>query len=1149
MMTRTRLSVVIPLISGLFLSGCLFGNSPDKLNKQIESGKPAEALSTLEEQLAKYPEDPAFNLLAIKARLALCQQRNCTTEISGSLPPLLVGLPKLAAHVTGPIDLAKDVSPLTLGGVFDKAMDQYQALKPQPDAVLAVYQSAPASVQPRLASGLFAPSLALARTGDNANAGQLLVSLGKAENLPTTYTYAAQMLAGMLTDLPDTRDANLIALRSTSKPPLPASAAALLPWAMLAESQDTDSASPTTPAALLGILPKRIAALQLPDLLDADAMGAMARELVAASNNPKAQAQWQPGWTGKPQGLQLALQRTALGLDPNQPQLWATYLPALVSATLAQAPVSGTQPEPDTTMATALPTAHLASSTAPRIGAQVLHAVGRLVNYPPVATPLVTFLSHMELSKQQQIELEKLSQSLLIKAADQSDVTSTLALAQTLPGVAQNNRQSVVPLLVRYIRTNLKEGDFDSATKTASFLTDTLKMDVEFAPLVLEEFTDDLKRRKVNEQLNADTPAMLLQPSSTVALDLGPIFGFMQDYFAKDPKVITAQLTTLVADATGTYGQANAMYRLGDAFPEETLPTDKRQEWLAASLEQALLADKNLSGLQLAENSANLSNVHPGMNLAPLLEASLKRTPTLEEQRTLWQNASPQVREVFRAIRPEFTLLMQGVDALANNQLNSAAQAFANITDPLWRTEAKPYIEQFNDRLITLSGVYVPVSAAPALKTAAIILAPAGLGGGKLNMVSVTFISRVGTLAETESTNLRTNDAAVHRFSLPITYNFDTRSLPVTAQAVAQTAQGGTFGPTFGAIRGIRLLGDDTPTLAVTLADGTTTPFVRTLIDTSQPLRPDGTYLLQSRLGTAVSATQGILPPGSMVTFTTGDDLQAPPADADTRATVVYPLSGSVRHPASAQPIPFTGFYEPDLFTATFTFSYPLPLSAQPARASVRCQALAGPITCGAHNLNSARQAYAALVTGLQTRESLNATSATRNSLNTISSARMLAAAIPVVPEAPTVSSTAGLVTSSTTPPSLTVITASATIVTSTSPSPAKVSVPSPAAPASGLLPAPKLSDKDSAADEDEETDAPTTTKATATTSSSEPEPGAFINHSGGHSNPVSTTSVSSTGSDEPEPGAFINHSGGHSNPPPTPLATSGTTTVSPTRP
>lgn len=1118
----------------VLLSGCLFGNSPEKLNKKIESGDAAKALTVIEDKLASSPEDPALNLLAIKARLALCQQRNCMAETPSATPPLLAGLAKLAANAEGPVKLSEKTPPLTLRQVFTDAMRQAQTLQPQPATALTLYNAVPPAYQPAVAFGLFQPALGHARKAEVIPTATALTLLGKAESLPPTYTYAAGALSGMFTGQKDQRDTNLIALRSAPQP-WPSTAAALLPWAILHQQVSVSNSLPTD---ILAALPKHIEDLKIPALLTSATTAAMADELLASAANPALRQRWAKGWSGTPEDLQLAIQRAALTLDPNRADVWSTYLPALVSATLLQSP-SATQPA---IASQPLPASRITSASAAPIAAQVIAAAGKLGNYPAVATPLAMFASQVPLTKQQQMDLEKLSQSLLIKAAERGDVTSTVALARTLPGVAQNNRQSVVPLLVGFIRSNLRQGNFEAATNTANLLTQTLQMDVEFEPLIIEEFEADLRTRKIAEQLKADTPDALLLPAEDATLDLGPLFSFMQVHFATQPKVISSQLTTLIAESTGTYGQPTAMYRLGTYFPAETLPPEKQSEWLGASLEQALLADTTLSGPQLAALAAKLAPMHPELNLAPVLETAIRRTPDLEEQRTLWQQATPQVKDILRAIRPEFTLLMQGIDSMAASRLNAAAQAFSGLTDPTWRTEASPFIEQFNERLLTLSGIYVPVSGAPSLKTAALVIEPHGLSGGKLNMVSITFISRAGTMTEAETSTLRTNAMAVKRFVLPVSYNFDTRTLPVTPQAVAQAPQGGTFNATFGAVRNIEVQDGqssdgttDTTLLTVTLADGSKTPFVRTLLDTSQPLRPDGIYLLQNRVGTPASATMAILPPGSMLTLVTDAAVMPKPADADATSAYVVPLSGSLRHPASTQPISFTGYYEPDFLTATFTFNYPLPKSAQPARAAVRCQALAGPLTCGTHNLNAARQAYAALTTGLQTRESLATSAAMRSGTNSVAGSRLLLNAVPVIPVAVVATPT---IVSATQATSLTALVSATAPVSATSPV-SQTTAPAATQPAAAtppaLLPAPNLSEAEEEDLLDEQltpdTSPPTTVPTPATVpSATGPAPGAFINNSG------SKSSSTIRPEDTAAPGTFINRSGGK------PAATSPTT-------
>lgn len=1061
---RTRpFTLPVALLMAGLLAAC--GNSPEKLNRQIDSGNASAALTKIEEKLAANPTSPALSLLAAKARLALCVERNCTSQSSSTLPPLLAPVEGLLARVTAPVPVGKDVSPLTVTAVVNNAMAAFQRLDNQPAAVLTLYGSVPPGMRPGIMSGLFQPALATARKGQYRQAGQILAGLGQAKEVPTIPLQTANMLSGLLTNQPMLAQSNLIALRSApATQPLPANAAALLPWAVLARTAVSQTAYPAQTA--LENMPATLRNWQAPVFNTTTTQADVAAELATIAQTPELLAQWQSGYPSGTTPLPLAVQRLSLSFNPNQPQLWSVYLPQLIQAASSQSgSVAGLE-------LINIPSSGLTSTTAQQLAGQLIKAAGQLTNQPATAAPLITLAARIGASKQQQVDLEKLAQDLLLKATEQSDVTSTLILAQAIPGVAQNNRQSVVPLLVKQIRANLRDGNFDAATATADLLTETLKMDLEFGPIILQEFADDLKRRRIAQELTAETPGQLTQPSSTVQLSLGPIFTFMQTQFATQPDILTAQLTTLIAEAHGAYGQPTAMYRLGHLFPESTMPLSKQQEWLAASLSEALLDDTTLNGPALADTAARLAVYHPALNLAPLMDAALKRTGTLEEQRELWRNATPQTRAVLKAIRPEFSALMRGVDALESHGLNTAAKEFADLTDPVWRNQAKPFLEQFQSRLIALAGTYVPVSGNAGLKIAAVTLAPSGLIGGPLGNVSVTFISRVGTLTESEPAALRTNAAAVHRFELGLPVDFDHLTLSLTQQVLAQTPSAGAFLSNFGNVRKLTVLPGSAQSqslLSLTLADGTVVPFVRALVNPSMPLRPDGTYLIQTRLSPAVSDTSTILPPGSVLTLATVNAMRRPAETDDTAASLVFPLTGTLRHPSSGRTLQFEGFFEPNTLTSTFTFSYPLPQSAQPVRATVRCQALAGPITCGGHHVHSPRQAYAALVTGLQTRESLLSTSAQRADINSIeqqgilvAAASAMAKAIPAIsPTQPASASTisATMLTSITTPVSATIAISPAT--------------PTPA-PSATIAPAPQAADTaEEHADEEEAEPAP----------------------------------------------------------------------------
>lgn len=1071
--------------------------TPAALNRQIESGNAAKALSALEEKLADTPADPALNLLAAKARIALCAQRNCAAAVSGTVPPLLLPLPRLLANVKAPVRLDDKTPPLTATRVLAQGMRKFQSLQPQPQVALALYQAVPSADQPLVAEGLFQPALTQARQGNAQPAGEQLAALARADNLPATYTHIASVLAGLFIDSPSMAESHLIALRSSNgTPPIPNTAAALVPWALLAQAANSSTiASPAS--VVLPNLPVLLRGWQAPAVISDTALAAMGNELAATAHpsNTLALAQWQRGWNTADGNLPLALKRMSLSLNPNQPELWAEYLPELIASAAA---ASGTVPEFNLST---LSMSAFTSATSQRLGGQLMQAAAKLKNRPAVAAPLITLASRLELDKQQQIDLEKLTQELIIKAAAQADVTATLILAESQPGVAQNNRQTVVPLLVTFIREQLRNGNFTGATQTSNLLTNTLKMDIEFGPLILQEFTDDMKRRNIGAELAADDITTLLETPSQAELDLGPLFAFMQDYFTKQPDLVTAQLTTLIAEARGTYGPATAMYRLGHLFPESTMPQEKQDKWLAATLSQALANDKSYTGPQLAEAVASLVQVHPSLPMAPLIENALSRAATLDDQRDLWQQATPDVREVLRVIRPEFSNLMRGIDAMAKHDLNTAAREFATLTEPQWQTQAQPFIEQFHARLAAIAGTYVPLSGTGNLKTAAIQLQPAGLAGGPLPQVSVTFISRVGTLTEPQPKALGTNAAAVHSITFGLPLNFNTGTLLLTPQVLGATPHGGTFNALYGALRTLSLQLPESSG-APTLMRAETTPFVRAVAGSST-LRPDGTYLMQTRLSPLTSETAVIMPPGTMLTFITGSELQPAPFDTDLPATQVYPLTGTIRHPVATQPMPLEGYFEPLTLTATFTYNYPLPFSGKPVKAVARCQALAGPITCGVHHAHSAREAYATLVAGLQTKESLASAAATRNRQNEITTQNLATSASQPAEQRPTATgllpaptfatptTTVSATVSATQTLSPTAAVTPAATVTETTPAPAPAL---PAAISATTTPSPSAPPAPAGEEEEEEEPAPSPKLIHTFTPDTQPT-GVFIHH------------------------------------------------------
>jgi hypothetical protein len=963
------------LVALLCLAAC--SPSPTQILQQIDQGEAAAALTTINAELAKQPNNPALQLLSAHARLQACAQQGCAASVA--VPALLQPVAALLAAETATLGEGDQAVPLSRATIVASATQAFASLPTQPAALLALRASLPKELQVSQLATLWQPAQQALLAGNQKAAAAQLAALENTTILPTGFRYAASLGQSMLTADENRRASMVIALRA--KPALATDAVGfgqLLPYLW----QQQFGA-----AVALAALPNVLeTSTSLGPLANAVQARAAATELAKLALMPP--PSWQQGWNTAELGpLALALQRSSLRLNPNQPQVWQTYLPALVAAAASHT----TLPE----FATSFQAASLSGPSVAQLGTALLKAARDLQSRPSLAAPLLQLASQLGLPSNQQAELDKLAQTLIVKAATAKDVTATLALALARPQAAANNRQQVVPLLVEEIRNSLRNGQFALAVSTSSLIHETLELPVELGPLVLEEFAATNKAANLETELNAQIPALLLQPRSAVALNLGPLWSFMADYFADTPDVLRGQLNAMVAGATGPYGPSTAMHRLLPLFPEEDHAA--LELWLNTAILNALQSDATLNGPDLAKLAGNLAAIHPSLPLAPALEGALNRTTTAEQSRALWQAATPSVRTVIRAIRPQFAALMNALDADAAKQPDTAAAALQQLTEPAWLTQATPILTKLQDQLLQVAGTYVPLSAAPEAPLAAVVVAPQGLRGGNLKMLELTFLNRLGTLASTNPTTLTSTPATLRRLTLTAPYSFAQRQSKLSPAVLASTPEGSSMASIYGAIRTLQFKPDGNGTLLeATLENGTVLRLQRVLNDPAQPLLPNGDYALSTALEQTLTPqaeeAKFILPPGSILTLQAAPSTQ--PASPNYGFTGdVYPLLGTLQHPARSSPISFTGEFDASTLASGLTFSYPLPNSGQAVRAVVKCQTLAGPITCGAHHAHSPRLAYATLMRGLQTQESLRTSSLARQAQNSSATTALRTAA------------------------------------------------------------------------------------------------------------------------------------------------------------
>ncbi len=982
--------------------------SPEKLNEYIESGKADKALEKIEAMLSASPdagEVGGLNLLAAKARMALCATRQCVSVSAVAsatvVPELLRPLAQNFTAASSEVGLGEGVSPLTKQGVLQAGLQAMAGVPDQPYALLVMMKALPQNMQKEAEGAVFERIRATARSSNVKQAAEWLDVVAINPDASSAMRHMSAWVSALVNSQQAKAESHRTALRALGRADVSDVAWTLLPHALLAGISD--------PAQALAQIPLELGPNQLGPLSTPSTTAFVAAELAAIGADKTLQQPWQHGWDEKADGpINLVLMRLSLKMEPNQPDVWKMYLPALV----ATAQAGGALPEIDESMQAG----SLSGPTQAMLAEQLLEAAQKLNERPAMAAPLLQLASQMKLENTQQVALDKMVHSMLIKAAANRDVTATMALASARPAAAANNRQQVVPLLVEHIRNSLRIGRFAQAVSTSILLNEGLGLDVELAPLILEEFATELKKRGMEAELQANTPDMLLKPQAEVEFSLGPIYGFMQEYFKARPEVLAVQLNGLVANARGIYGPATAMYRLQTLFPTAVVSSTK--PWLSNAIVAAVLEDAEIDAAELMSLAGQLAQAQPDVPLSSLVEAALNRAQDAEESRKVWAAVTPETFDTLRVLRPQFVALMRGIDAMEKGKMGEAAAAFAELTEPAWREQASAYLQKIYERLAHIAGVYTPLSAAPDIPTALLRLEPQGLQGGALNEVDITWINRLGSLAEKSPQTLVATPAALKSLTIRVPIDLDTGTFKLSPEVLSQTPEAASLYEIYGNYGGLQWKGSSAATSKplgfAPLIEGITTQgktfgFMRALANPAEDLKPDGTYLITTHVGHHVTetptGTATIMPEGSILTLATGNALQPTPmlenGLLEKPAQASYALTGSLKHPSSKNIIALSGFFDPSTQASYFSFTYLLPESGQPVKAMVKCQAVAGPITCGAHHQHSPRLVYASVVRGQQTRESMAEQAAKRAQQNEKAIEILLKHALSYMPKVP----------------------------------------------------------------------------------------------------------------------------------------------------
>lgn len=937
-----------------------------ELNRLIDNGQAQQALNIITDKLADTPADPVLQILALKANLALCAAEDCPSSNAARLQVIR----QLAAERPNPVKI-NDSLTLAPATLLAQTASQLANQPTMPKSALELYKVTPVSSQAAVINGIFQAPLAylgIANGKKAALAAGMYQALSNTEQLTKAQRYWALLLNGLLIHQPAQVEGAVIALRSQPEGTLlPPAAMGALPYALLTITPD--------PAHLAQTMPALLEEWKVP-LLQPLNRAAIANEIniirttpglrASILHNTKPQLVSTSTVLTTPEALaDLYLMRLSLALNPGQAELWRAYLPLASKAIAAGGPITllGGEGAP-TQPPAAVQEAYI--TTLFQLFQQVAQKKQSLV-------PLLSQMSTLKLDTATTTRLERLVKEGLDTALAARRVDDIVAFATFKPNVARSGRQGVVPVLLDAIRDDLQQGDFTHAEELATLLETTLEVDVNYDALILKEFETSARNNGIVDALGSNTADLLLQPASSVQLDMGRLWDYITERFAAKPELVDQQLRNLVAGARGLYGTPTAMYRLFNLFPENTFPLADRHEYLLRAINQSLQEDDRLSGAELTDLAWRLSRVHEGLMLEPLIQNALARATSVQDGRDLWSQSPAAVRNLVTTISPQFAALMRGIDAWDSGRTGRAAENFAQL-DASYAEQVAPYLGSLRDKLITASGLYVVENPAQTdIPTALVsVQAPALDASGTLTGLSVTLEARMGHHPVANPVALTTSYGTVESTTLDTALDFETMRARLEPTTSPQA-----FATTFGNITG---LGWQEDSLQLAFANHPPVTFRKLLANPATPLLPQGTFAVTRQLSAANPATDVILPVGSLLTVTTSATPKTVMKKGENLGTI-YPATITLHHPGMGKPQEVEGYYQHSNHTLNLTFTPPL-VKGGVAKAALRCQVLGPALLCGASHTHANRVQFAHRVLAVQTREDAAADATSRAATN-----------------------------------------------------------------------------------------------------------------------------------------------------------------------
>lgn len=999
------------IASALLLAAC--GEPPQKtVSTYFEQQNYNEAITWLNEQLADDKENRLLNSLLAEALIRQCLKNNCFSKQEGTLDALPQAL-SLAGQK--PIQLEENQTRDTYAIISNLAKNVIKH-PDHPKPLVKIMDSLPESAPKNEFIALIMQEAKNEMTHFKPNAAaNLLESVAKLVDRNSFTAHYTTFLVGLLTNNQDILNVRMPAMRAKQQEASPNGTddLKLLPYAMYLGTIQNNPREGTN--LFIQNFEKNLDAYGVRPFQTPQSRSQYAQMFKNFASNTQflnhANRHYQPEQALIPVNakedisitqittaatatvdvesedlpendsplLKTQLLKASLSLDPSQPETWESYL----QATSQMLKYSKNPAE----LFASLDKSKMPASAAGSFNESLFASIEAQIEKED-DTALLPLLKQVivpadaQEAKKIRVRAEKIITRLMEKAINQQNIEKVIAYTEFNPEVGRLFRQQIVSLVVEKLEANWKQNDFNRIDTLAHFLTSTMDVDFNLDSLILQNFDQHLQNIEINKQLTANSPTTLLQPQNEVALDLGPKFEFLRRHFKNQPEVIDTQLKNLIVNAKGTYGTATALHRLFSQFDESKFPEEERYNYLVSSIKGSLSNDESLSAKEFANIGYRLHKMHPSLPLLFIISESLRRVDSLEDARAIWKTANQEFITSLRTVRPQFTALMEGVDAYEEGDLQTAAERFSILSHPRYLEQVQPYVDEMRLLTKSLEGIYLAHETNDNMRTIMIMIEPSiadmeaerqgkthePLGLASMLGLKLQLINAVGSVNIANPKTLSEDRGQTFKSRLQAYFNPNAETITLTEEAKSNIRLPKSFERIYGDITSFHI--DDENMQLKVNNDKKTYQFKRIKQKTIVPLQPEGRYGITTQKSKNSRTTDHILPVGSILTLRT--DLKNPiqPIKEGLRLPVIFPVSGTLLHPLSPKPLTVEGFYSIDRHTTNLSYTYPYGPQGSKLEANVRCHVIDTYLTCAGHNVHWSRKRYTHVVEGRKAKNS-----------------------------------------------------------------------------------------------------------------------------------------------------------------------------------